>query len=150
MGGNSNTTPTCISNAFNANFHIPLSIKLKQFDGTNWSNWSETFKALLAVIKADEILMHATPPPGTDTNKWLNISRRVKAYLRLYIKPDVWSHIALDADYPTVHSWWEKLKQMYGTVSSSTSVFNLWIALTQTHLDDTQPMAPQLMKLNEV
>src|SRR5260370_29396150 len=67
----------------------------------------------------------------------------------IYVKPDVFSLIASDAEFPTFKDKWEKLKQVYSGATGSTTIFNLWIQLTQACLDDSQPMTSQLAKLNE-
>src|SRR5260370_8058773 len=88
-------------------------------------------------------------PSRVDKGEWDSLQRRTKAYLCLYVKPDVFSLIASDAKFPTFKNKWEKLKQVYGSATGSTTIFNLWIQLTQAHLDDSQPMTSQLAKLNE-
>ena len=77
------------------------------------------------------------------------ISRCAKAYLCLFIKLDVYSLIASDTDYPTFKQKWGHLHNTCGGASGSTAIFNTWIQLTQTRLDESTPMAPQLAKLNE-
>src|SRR5260370_2401402 len=67
----------------------------------------------------------------------------------VYVKPNVFSLIASDAEFPTFKDKWEKLKQVYGGATGSTTIFNLWIQLTQACLDDSQPMTSQLAKLFE-
>src|SRR5260370_1728400 len=88
-------------------------------------------------------------PSRVDKGEWDSLQRRTKAYLCLYVKPDVFSLIASDAKFPTFKNKWEKLKQVYGSATGSTTIFNLWIQLTQAHLDDSQPMTSQLAKLND-
>ena len=58
----------------------------------------------------------------------------------IYVKPDVFSLIASDAEFPTFKDKWEKLKQVYSGTTGSTTIFNLWIQLIQAHLDNSQPM----------
>ena len=88
-------------------------------------------------------------PVGTPVDEWAQVHRRAKAYLRLYIKPDVYSLIASEIDFPTFKSKWDHLRNTYGGGSGTTTVFNTWIQLTQARLDDSAPMASQLAKLNE-
>ena len=58
----------------------------------------------------------------------------------IYVKPDVFSLISSDAEFPTFKDKWEKLKQVYGGATGSTTIFNLWIQLTRAHLNNSQPM----------
>src|SRR5258708_7868282 len=88
-------------------------------------------------------------PSRFDKGEWDSLQRRTKAYTCLYVKPHVFSLIALDAKFPTFKDKWEKLKQVYGGATGSTTIFNLWIQLTQACLNDSQPMISQLAKLNE-
>jgi len=88
-------------------------------------------------------------PTNVPDIEWESIQRRIKAYLHLYIKPDVYSLIASRTDLPTFKDKWDKLKDTYGCTSGSTTAFNLWRQLTQATLDDSNPMAQQLAKINE-
>ena len=62
---------------------------------------------------------------------------------------DIYSLIASSVDYPTFCDKWQLLSNTYGGALGSTTIFNLWISITQARLDDSAPMAPQLAKLNE-
>ena len=146
-GGTSASTR--ISNANASTFAVPNGIALTQFDGSDWANWSNTLEAVLCLHEADDIVRHATPPAGVDVNEWNVVHRRGLAYLRLFIKPDIYSLIASSVDYPTFFDKWQLLSNTYGGTSGSTTIFNLWISITQARLDDSAPMAPQLAKLNE-
>src|SRR5258708_9065856 len=79
-------------------------------------------------------------PSRVDKGEWDSLQRRTKAYLRLYVKPDVFSLITSDAEFPTFKDKWEKLKQVYGSATGSTTIFNLRIQLTQPRLDYSQPI----------
>src|SRR5260221_13163006 len=142
-------TPTCLGQAYSTTFGMPSGIKLSQFDGSNWSNWSGILEALLTLHEAEDIFALKMAPSRVDKGKWDFLQRRTKAYLRLYVKPDVFSLIASDAEFPTFKDKWEKLKQVYGSATGSTTIFNLWIQLTQACLDDSQPMTSQLPNLNK-
>ena len=133
----------------NTQFGMPSGITLPQFDGSGWSIWSGTIEAILTLHEAEEVFTTTSAPSGVDLNDWQSVQKRTKAYLRLYVKPDVYSLIASDSDYPTFKDKWDRLKDTYGGASGSTAVFNHWIQLTQSRLDDAQPMAPQLAKINE-
>jgi hypothetical protein len=153
--GNSGSTSnaadrsTHMNNAYNTTFGMPSGIKLSQFDGTDWPNWLGMLEALLTLHEAEDVFTVTSAPSGVDKDEWSSIQRRTKAYLCLYVKPDVFSLIASDTEFPTFKHKWDKLKQVYGGATSSTTIFNLWIQLTQACLDDSQPMTSQLAKLNE-
>jgi len=106
-------------------------------------------EAILTLHEAEDLLRFTSAPTNVPTIEWESIQRRVKAYLCLYIKPDVYSLIASGTDLPTFKDKWDKLKDTYGSTSSSTTMFNLWRQLTQATLDDSIPMAQQLVKINE-
>ena len=140
---------TRMSQAYGTTFGMPSGIKLSQFDGSDWSNWSGMLEALLMLHEAEDVFTVTSAPSGVDNNEWNSLQRRTKAYLRLYVKPDVFSLIASDTDFPTFKDKWDKLKQVYGGATGSTTIFNLWIQLTHARLDDSQLMTSQLAKLNE-
>src|SRR5216684_2211019 len=142
-------THTCLGQAYSTTFGMPSGIKLSQFDGSNWSNWLGILEALLTLHEAENVFALKTAPSRVDKGEWDSLQRRTKAYLHLYVKPDVFSLITSDAEFPTFKDKWEKLKQVYGSATGSTTIFNLWIQLTQARLDDSQPMTSQLVKLNE-
>jgi transposase InsO family protein len=128
---------------------MPSGIKLSQFDGSDWSNWSGMLEALLTLHEAEDIFILISAPANVDADEWTSLQRRTKAYLRLYVKPDVYSLVASDTEFPTFKDKWDKLKQVYGGATGSTTIFNLWIQITMATLDDSQPMTSQLAKLNE-
>ena len=140
---------THMGQAYSTTFRMPSGIKLAQFDGSNWSNWLGMLEVLLTLHKAKDIFTVTLAPFGVDKDEWDSIQRRTKVYLRLYVKPDVFFLIASDTDFPTFKDKWDKLKQVCGSATGSTTIFNLWIQLTQARLDDSQPMTSQLAKLNE-
>src|SRR5258708_6309381 len=150
-GSTSSPADTCtyLGQAYSTTFGMPSGIKLSQFDGSDWSNWSGILKALLTLHEAEDIFALKMAPSRVDKGEWDSLQRRTKAYLCLYVKPNVFSLIALDAKFPTFKDKWEKLKQVYGGATGSTTIFNLWIQLTQACLNDSQPMISQLAKLNE-
>ena len=140
---------SCISNSYNAAFGIPPRVKLQQFDGSNWPDWSGTFKAILTLYKAEDHLCYCIPPFDTDPVEWANVQWQLKAYLHLYMLSGVYSQISDEFAFPTVKDRWDELECLYSGDTSSTTVFNNWISLTQAHFDENQPLGPQLMKLNE-
>jgi hypothetical protein len=138
-----------VNNAYSSTFIIPPGTKLDQFDGTDWPNWSGLMEAILTLLEADDLLRFRTAPANVPDVEWDSIQRRSTAYLRIYIKPDVYSLIASKTDLPTFKDKWDKLQDTYGGASGSTTAFNLWRQLTQAKLNDSAPMAQQLAKINE-
>src|ERR1700677_4512606 len=98
------TTAGRISSAHITTFGIPHRINLAIFDGSDWATWAGTMEAILVLHEADDVIIHDTCPLGTPVDKWAQVARRAKAYLRLYIKPDVFSLIASEIDFPTFKS----------------------------------------------
>ena len=140
---------SCISNAYNAAFGIPPRVKLQQFDGSNWPDWSGTFKAILTLYKAEDHLCYHIPPFYADSAEWANVQWWLKAYLCLYMSSGVYSQISDEFAFLTINDKWDELKCLYFGDTGSTTVFNSWIVLTQACLDENQPLGPQLTKLNE-
>ena len=141
----------CISNTYNAAFGIPPGVKLQQFDGSDWPDWSGTFKAILTLYEAEDHLHYCIPPFDADPVEWANVQWWLKAYLCLYMSSGVYSQISDEFAFPipTVKDRWDELKHLYSGDTSSTTAFNNWIVLTQACLDENQPLGPQLTKLNE-
>ena len=127
------TSATRISDANQSTFAVPNGISLTQFDGSDWTNWSNTLEAVLCFLEADDIIRHATPPAGVDVAEWNVVHRCGLAYLHLFIKPDIYSLIASSVDYPTFFDKWQLLSNTYGGTLGSTTIFNLWISITQAH-----------------
>jgi len=121
---------TWLGTTGNTMFDMPAGITLPQFDGTGWSNWSGILEALLALHEAEDVFTLDVHPTGVDAADWNSIQRRTKAYLRLYVKQDVYSLIADDTVYPTFKHKWDRLSATYGGTLGSTTIFNLWIQLT--------------------
>jgi hypothetical protein len=109
---------------------MPSSIKLSQFDGSNWSNWLGVLKALFTLHEAENVFAVKSAPLGVDQGEWNSLQRRTKAYLHLYVRPNIFSLIASNAEFLTFKDKWDKLKQVYGGATSSSTIFNLWIQLT--------------------
>ena len=66
----------------------------------------------------------------------------------MYCQKDVWSRVSDDSKMASFKEKWDELKKVYGGIGSMSS-FNTWTALTGTTLDESEPMLPQLQKLNE-
>ena len=66
----STSTPTVttayIGQVYNSTFGMPSGIKLSQFDGSNWSNWSGMLKVLLTLHEAEDIFTIKLAPPQVD------------------------------------------------------------------------------------
>src|SRR5260370_27852233 len=131
---------THIGQAYNTTFGMPSGIKLSQFDGSDWSNWSGILEALLTLHEAEDVFALKTAPSRVDKGEWDSLQRRTKVYLRLYVKPDIFSLIASDAEFPTFKDKWEKLKQVYGGATANTNTFYFWSQPTQSRLVDSQPI----------
>ena len=121
-----------INNANGGQFGMPSGVKLEQFDGTGWNQWSGIMEAILTLHEAEDVIDLTSAPPKVPDFDWNSVQRRTKAYLRLYLKPDVYSLIASDTEYPTFKHKWDKLKLTYGSTMGSTTVFNNWIQLIQS------------------
>jgi len=115
----------------NTMFSMPAGITLPQFDGTGWSNWSGILEVLLALHEVEDVFILDACPAGVDAADWNSVQRRTKAYLCLYVKQDVYSLIADDTTFPMFKHKWDRLSATYGGTSGSTTIFNLWIQLTQ-------------------
>ena len=95
-----------IGSTANMTFAMPVGITLPQFDGTGWANWSSILEALLALHEAEDVFLIDECPTDVDEDNWNSIQRRTKAYLRLYIKQDIYSLIADNATLPSFkHKW---------------------------------------------
>src|SRR5712672_4603892 len=140
----------CINNAYSSTFAIPPGIKLDQFDGSNWPEWSRIIESILILQEANDLLSLKVRPSNIRSVEWASIQKHSKVYLHLYIKPDIYSLIASDIELPSFCDKWEKLKCTYGGTSSSTTVFNLGRQITQCKLEESTPMAAQLAKINEM
>ena len=130
-----------IGSTANTTFGMPAGITLPQFDGMGWANWSGILEALLALHEAEDVFLIDECPDDVNKDDWNSIQRRTKAYLRPYVKQDIYSLIANDTLLPSFKHKWDRLSATYGSTSGSTTVFNLWIQLTQARLNDTSPMA---------
>jgi hypothetical protein len=73
-------------------------------------------EAIFGLYKAENIFCLAVPRSGTDQGNWDSLQKHTKAYLCLYIKPDMYSLITPDTDYPTFKDKWDKLRDTYSMV----------------------------------
>src|ERR1700761_1343177 len=128
-GSGGTTAPGHVGNASQTTFTIPHGIHFPIFDGNDWAHWSGTMEAILILYEADNVIRHSTCPARVDKDDWAGVHRRAKAYLRLYIKPDVYSHVASEVDYPSFKEKWDVLSILYGSAVGSTTIFNVWTNL---------------------
>ena len=105
---------THVEQSYSTTFGMPSGIKLAQFDGSDWSNWSGMLKAILTLHEAEDVFASSSAPLGVNKGEWDSIQRRTKAYLHIYVKPNVFSLISSNAKFPTFKDKWDKLKQVYG------------------------------------
>jgi hypothetical protein len=142
------TAPTAaitrISNLSLTTFGLPSGIALPQLDGSNWAHWSATLEAILTLHEAEDVIRISTNPDPANiaAEVWDSLQRRAKAYLCLYTKQDVYSLVASEVDFPTFKHKWDVLKVTYSGEAGSTTIFNMWINLTQAKLDNSAPLAP--------
>src|SRR5712671_7093249 len=83
-----------INNTYSLTFAILPGIKLDQFDGSNWPEWSGIIESILILQEANNLLSLKVGPSNIGSVEWASIQKRSKAYLRLYIKLDIYSLIA--------------------------------------------------------
>ena len=65
--------------------------------------------AIFTFNEVDDVIKHATAPVETNPNSWDSIQKHTKAYLHLYVKPDMYSLIAPETDYLSFKHKWDKL-----------------------------------------
>jgi hypothetical protein len=132
-------------------FGLPMGITLPRLNGANYAHWASTLEAVVTLQESEEIIyVDANPDPANvSLGQWSSLQKRGIAYLCLYIEPDIYSMVASEVEYPTFMAEWDALKALYSGIEGSTSVFNMWIGLVSPKFNDSQPMAPQLAKLNE-
>ena len=61
--------------------------------------------------------------------------------LEMYTQKDVWTTIVDDTQFNSCKQKWDELKQVYGGVRSM-SIFNTWVTLIGTVLDEANLMPP--------
>ncbi len=66
--------------------------------------------------------------------------------LFLFITSEVYSQIASDIVFATVHAKYQQLETLYGAVGSM-ATFNLWVSLANTKLQERSPCLPQLQHM---
>jgi hypothetical protein len=106
---------------------MPSGIHLMQFDGSSWSIWSGTIEAILMLNDTEDVLTLILPPSRITQKDWDSIQKRTKAYLCLYVKPDIYSLITSNTEFSMFKAKWDKLKDIYSGALGSTTIFNHWI-----------------------
>jgi len=92
------------------NLSFPPSIQLPKLDGTNWQQWSATLGALMWMNGTRCHLTHAAlvhpDPANPDTDiqaRWNKEEEVIIGLLFLFVTTEVYSQIASDNVFPTVH-----------------------------------------------
>ncbi len=134
------------------NLSFPPSIQLPKLDGTNWQQWSTTLGALMRMNGTHCHLTHAAPVHADPANPDAAIVVRwdkeevLTSLLFLFVTSEVYSQIASDLVFATVHAKYQQLETLYGAVGSM-ATFNLWVSLANTKLQEGSPFLPQLQHM---
>src|SRR6266702_2098645 len=135
------------------NLSFPPSIQLPKLDGTNWQQWSATLGALMWMNGTRHHLTHAAlvhpDPANPDADiqaRWDKEEEVIIGLLFLFVTTEVYSQIASDNVFPTVHDKYLQLETLYGAVGSM-ATFNLWVSLANTKLQEGSPFLPQLQHM---
>src|SRR6266702_2998298 len=135
------------------NLSFPPTIQLPKLDGTNWQQWSATLGALVQMNGMRRHLTHAAPAHADPANPdadvvacWDKEEEVIIGLLFLFVTTEVYSQIASDHIFPTVHAKYQQLKTLYGAVGSM-ATFNLWVSLANTKLQEGSPFLPQLQHM---
>src|SRR6266571_5372188 len=135
------------------NLSFPPSIQLPKLDGTNWQQWSATLGALMRMNGTRRHLTHAAPahadPANPDADvvaRWDKEEEVLTGLLFLFVTTEVYSQIASDNVFATVHAKYQQLETLYGAVGSM-ATFNLWVSLANTKLQEGSPFLPQLQHM---
>src|SRR6266581_2716846 len=138
------------------NLSFPPFIQLPKLDGTNWQQWSATLGALMRMNGTHCHLTHAAPahadPANPDTDvvaRWDKEEEVIISLLFLFVTTEVYSQIASDNVFATVHAKYQQLEVLYGAVGSM-ATFNLWVSLANTKLQEGTPFLPQLQHMLDV
>jgi len=125
---------------------FPPAAAIEILDGSNWPTWSSR---ILALLRMNGLRSHVTEDkPAAPPSDWSTTEDMLLGVLEMYSQKDVWTTVSDDTKFATCKLKWEELKRVYGGVGSM-SAFNTWVSLTGTALEDSQPMLPQLQKLND-
>ena len=136
-------------------FSFPPTIKLDKLDGTNWQAWNNTLTALMRMNGCQCHLTHVLPahpdPANPDAGLqqlWDRQQEVLIGLLTLYTTSEVYTQVASDVVYPSVHDKYQHLETLYGKVGSM-ATFNAWVGLVNTKLQEGLPFCPQLQAMLE-
>src|SRR5258708_8672046 len=81
-GSTSSPANSCtrIGQAYNTTFGMPSGIKLSQFDGSDWSNWSGIPEALLTLHEDQDVFALKTAPSIVYRGEWGPLQASTKLY----------------------------------------------------------------------
>jgi len=100
-------------------------------------------------VSADHWLpAHADPanPDADVVAHWDKEEEVIISLLFLFVTTEVYSQIASDLVFATVHAKYQQLETLYGAVGSM-ATFNLWVSLANTKLQEGSPFLPQLQHM---
>jgi len=80
--------------------------------------------------------------------EWSSKEEIILGVLEMYCQKDIWTSVSVSTKLQTCKLKWDKLKELYEGIRSM-SMFNTWVALTSTMLDESTSMLPQFQKLND-
>ena len=88
----------------------------------------------------------ANPGDADQVSLWNRQEEVLLGMMTLLCTTEVWSAVASDTVYPTVHQKYGHLQSLYGMVGSM-ATFNLWVGLVNTKLQENLDFLPQLQKM---
>src|SRR5260370_42483114 len=96
---------------------FPPAVSLTKLDGTNWQSWSSNFNALMRMNGCRRHLTHSQPvhadpanPDAAVVELWSAQEEVLIGLLFLNVTTEVYSQIASDAVYATVHDKYQQLE----------------------------------------
>ena len=136
-------------------FTFPPTVQLVKLDSTNWQAFNSTLVALMRMNDCHWHLTHAdaahADPANPDTNiaaLWERQEEVIIGLFALYTTSEVYTQIASDTVFPSVHDKYQHLETLYGMVGSM-ATFNAWVGLVNTKLQEGSPFRPQLQAMLE-
>jgi gag-polypeptide of LTR copia-type len=125
---------------------FPPAAAIEILDGSNWPTWSSR---ILALLRMNGLRSHVTKDkPTMPPLDWSMMEDMLLGILEMYSQKDIWTTVLNDTKFATCKLKWEELKCVYEGIGSM-STFNTWVSLTRMALENSQPMLPQLQKLND-
>ena len=121
-------------------FTFPPTVQLVKLDGTNWQAFNSTLVVLMRMNGCRRHLTHAdaahADPANPDANVaalWERQEEVIIGLLALYTTSEVYTQIASDTVFPSVHDKYQHLETLYGMVGSM-ATFDAWVGLVNTKL----------------